>query len=232
MPEHHLVIGARGGIGSALGATLETYGHTVLRVSRKAGAWPALDLEDPASMSALAAALTAAGVRHLHGLYFCSGLLHAPDVRPERRLADVRTAAFERVMRVNALGPLQTLAALMPLLDRQQPSRIVAISARVGSISDNRLGGWTAYRCAKAALNMGMRNAAIELARTHPHARVSLLHPGTTDTPLSQPFQRNVAPEQLFTAQRAARQLLDVLDRRPDDPEALFLDWAGRPIPF
>ncbi len=231
MAESHLVIGAGGGIGGAVCAALEARGQVVLRVGRSAGRWPALDLQEPSSIAALADALAPAASA-LDGIYLCSGVLHAPGIRPERRMADLDAAAFERVMRINALGPLQLLAALLPRLDRQRPLRVAALSARVGSLSDNRLGGWTSYRCSKAALNMGLRNLAIELARSHPLARVTLFHPGTTDTALSKPFQHNVAPEALFSPQRAAAQFLDVLDQRPDTREALFLDWAGRPIAY
>lgn len=231
MAEAHLVIGAGGGIGGAVCAALEARGQVVLRVGRSAGRWPALDLQEPSSIAALADALAPAASA-LDGIYLCSGVLHAPGIRPERRMADLDAAAFERVMRINALGPLQLLAALLPRLDRQRPLRVAALSARVGSLSDNRLGGWTSYRCSKAALNMGLRNLAIELARSHPLARVTLFHPGTTDTALSKPFQHNVAPQALFSPQRAAAQFLDVLDQRPDTREALFLDWAGRPIAY
>ena len=231
MAESHLVIGAGGGIGGAVCAALEARGQVVLRVGRSAGRWPALDLQEPSSIAALADALAPAASA-LDGIYLCSGVLHAPGIRPERRMADLDAAAFERVMRINALGPLQLLAALLPRLDRQRPLRVAALSARVGSLSDNRLGGWTSYRCSKAALNMGLRNLAIELARSHPLARVTLFHPGTTDPDLSKPFQHNVAPEALFSPQRAAAQFLDVLDQRPDTREALFLDWAGRPIAY
>lgn len=231
MAESHLVIGAGGGIGGAVCAALEARGQVVLRVGRSAGRWPALDLQEPSSIAALADALAPAASA-LDGIYLCSGVLHAPGIRPERRMADLDAAAFERVMRINALGPLQLLAALLPRLDRQRPLRVAALSARVGSLSDNRLGGWTSYRCSKAALNMGLRNLAIELARSHPLARVTLFHPGTTDTALSKPFQHNVAPQALFSPQRAAAQFLDVLDQRPDTREALFLDWAGRPIAY
>ena len=231
MAEAPLVIGAGGGIGGAVCAALEARGQVVLRVGRSAGRWPALDLQEPSSIAALADALAPAASA-LDGIYLCSGVLHAPGIRPERRMADLDAAAFERVMRINALGPLQLLAALLPRLDRQRPLRVAALSARVGSLSDNRLGGWTSYRCSKAALNMGLRNLAIELARSHPLARVTLFHPGTTDTALSKPFQHNVAPEALFSPQRAAAQFLDVLDQRPDTREALFLDGAGRPIAY
>lgn len=232
MPEQHLLVGASGGIGRALHTQLSDQGHRVLAVQRRPGEWPGLDLCRDDSITGLAKALTQANIGHLHGIYVCTGLLHAEGIRPERRMTDLNSAAFERLMRVNALGPLRLLAELLPLLDRKQPTRIAAISARVGSISDNRLGGWTSYRCSKAALNMGLRNAAIELNRTHPLARVTLFHPGTTDTALSKPFQNNVQPEKLFSAERAARQFLQVLAQRPDTREALFLDWAGKPVAF
>lgn len=235
----HLVVGSSGGIGGALSALLRQRNQAVLCLARSAArsspdAIP-LDLESDDSIeqavAVVGARLEPSGSA-ITAIYICSGVLHRVGMRPERRIEDLDTGAFESAMRINALGPLRLLAGLKGLLPRNTPSRIAVISARVGSITDNRLGGWYSYRCSKAALNMGIRTFAVELQRSYPSCRVTLFHPGTTGTALSQPFQGNVAPEKLFSAERAARQFLDVLDRRGDVPGAVFLDWAGKPVEF
>jgi NAD(P)-dependent dehydrogenase (short-subunit alcohol dehydrogenase family) len=161
-----------------------------------------------------------------------SGLLHDGELQPEKRLAQVRRAWLERSFAVNAFGPLLLAQALEPLIPRHLPSRFASLSARVGSIGDNHLGGWYAYRGAKAAQNQLLRTLALEWRRRRPLACVSLLHPGTTATDLSAPFRGGVAPEKLFSPERAAQQLLAVLaDLRPED-SGRFHAWDGMPIPW
>jgi NAD(P)-dependent dehydrogenase (short-subunit alcohol dehydrogenase family) len=118
------------------------------------------------------------------------------------------------------------------MLRRDGPSRTALLSARVGSIADNRLGGWYGYRASKAALNQFVRTAAIEIARTRPQAVVVALHPGTVDTDMSRPFQANVSPEKLFSPEHSANCLLDVLDRLTAEQSGGFFDWAGEAIRF
>ena len=128
-------------------------------------------------------------------------------------------------------GPALVARHFLPLLPRDRRAVFAALSARVGSIGDNRLGGWHSYRASKAALNMILRNLAIELARTHPQAVVAGLHPGTVDTGLSEPFQKGVKPEKLFTAESSAERLLAVMDAlTPADCGRVFA-WDGQPIP-
>ncbi len=239
VPGASVVVGANGGIGSALAQQLAARGETVIALSRTDCAqYPhslRLDLRQDDSIDQACEAIRqqlAQQQGSLRAIYICSGILHAPALRPERRIEDLDSSAFETVMRINALGPLRLLAGLKPLLPRACTTRIAAISARVGSISDNRLGGWYSYRCSKAALNMGLQTLAVELRRSHPECSVTLFHPGTTDTALSKPFQQNVPAGKLFTAERAARQFLTVLDQRGGQAGAAFLDWAGKPISF
>ncbi|MGC1469467.1 MAG: SDR family oxidoreductase [Sphingorhabdus sp.] len=159
-------------------------------------------------------------------------MLHQAAIQPEKSLRALSTDAFEQAFAINTIGPALIGKHMLPRLPKDRRSVFAFLSARVGSISDNRLGGWHAYRASKAALNMIVRNLAIEMARTHPQAIIVALHPGTVDTELSSPFQRSVAPEKLFTAEYAAEQMLQVLgDLTPEDSGHLFA-WDGEKIPF
>ena len=218
-----IVIGASGGIGSALAAALELRGDSVVRLSRASD--PPLDLEDAASIEAAAAALAPLAPFDL--VLIATGLLHGDGVAPEKSWRHIDGAAFDRLFRVNATGPALVMRHFLPLLARNRPAVMAALSARVGSIGDNRLGGWVGYRSAKAALNQIIRTLAIELARSHPQALLVGLHPGTVDTGLSAPFQRNVAPGKLFTPDQSAARLLAVIDAlTPADSGGCF-DHAG-----
>jgi len=161
-----------------------------------------------------------------------SGVLTLPDgTGPERSLKAIDPAAMEAIFRLNTLGPALIAKHVLPLLPRDRPSTFAAISARVGSIGDNRMGGWHSYRASKAALNMLIRNFAIEMGRTHKHARIVGLHPGTVDTPLSAPFQSGLPEGQLSGPQEAARNLLGVLSKlEPKDSGKVF-DWRGDIVP-
>jgi NAD(P)-dependent dehydrogenase (short-subunit alcohol dehydrogenase family) len=151
---------------------------------------------------------------------------------PEKSLKQITAQGLAEQFAINAIGPALVAQAFLPLLPRDRRAVFAVLSARVGSIEDNRLGGWHGYRAAKAALNMLVRNFAIELARSHPQAIVVGLHPGTVDTALSAPFQKGVAPERLFTPASAAARLLDTLDGlTPQDSGGLFA-WDGSRIPF
>ena len=218
-----IVIGAGGGIGSALAAALDARGGEVVRLSRRSE--PPLDLDDDASIEAAAQRLADRGPFDL--VIVATGLLHGPGVVPERSVRQIDGAALDRLFRVNATGPALVIRHFLPLLTRDSRGVVAALSARVGSIGDNRIGGWVGYRAAKAALNQIVRTIAIELKRSHPEAILVGLHPGTVDTGLSAPFQRNVARERLFTPDQAATQLLDVIDRLTADDSGHCLDWAG-----
>ncbi len=221
-----IVIGASGGIGSALADALDTRGAEVVRLSRRSQ--PRIDLEQDGSIAAAAAALSATAPFDL--IVIATGLLHGKDVAPEKSYRQIEGAAFDRLFRVNATGPALVMRHFLPLLARDRKAVLAALAARVGSIGDNRLGGWVGYRSAKAALNQIIRTLSIELARTHPLAVLAGLHPGTVDTGLSAPFQRNVAANTLFTPQRAARHLLDVIDQLSAADSGGCFDWAGMRI--
>ncbi len=151
---------------------------------------------------------------------------------PEKSWRALDPVTMSDVFTVNAIGPALIAKHFLPLLRRDRRVVFAALSARVGSISDNQLGGWHSYRASKAALNMLMKNFALELSQHNPHSIVASLHPGTVDTDLSQPFQRNVVGAKLLTPEYCAAALLKVIDGlTPADSGGLFA-WDGARIPF
>jgi NAD(P)-dependent dehydrogenase (short-subunit alcohol dehydrogenase family) len=221
---HAVVIGTSGGIGAAFADHLEADPEVgcVTRLSRATG----LDLGDPASITAAAAALTAPPDL----VIVATGVLHGAGLTPERDLRQLSAAAFARAFAINATGPALVAQAFLPLLPKGRKTVFAALSARVGSISDNRLGGWHAYRASKAALNQILRTIAIEQTRKNPDSIVLALHPGTVDTGLSKPFQRNV--KTLFTPPESAAHLLKVIDEATPASSGQLYDWKGEAIPF
>tara|TARA_R110000744_G_scaffold117745_1_gene220117 strand:- start:12121 stop:12867 length:747 start_codon:yes stop_codon:yes gene_type:complete len=163
-------------------------------------------------------------------VFVCNGILHNDTIQPEKRLEDFDAQAFMEVITSNTLTPMLWIQKLTPLLTGKSPCKFVLFSARVGSISDNRLGGWYSYRASKAALNMMIKTAAIEFARRAKNIKLIAFHPGTTDTPLSKPFQKNVPANKLFTSAFVAKQLLDIVEKAPLDQTASYLDWQGEVI--
>ncbi len=191
-----------------------------------------LDAADESSIASAAAAL-GDGARPLRLLINCAGVLHeGPRMKPEKRIADLDAASVLRAFTVNALGPALVIKHFLPTMDRHARTIIANISARVGSITDNRLGGWYAYRASKAAQNMLTRTVAIELARWNRLAVCVALHPGTVETALSEPFRKRVPRERLFTPARAAQQLLAVLEGLGPEDSGGFFAWDGQPIPW
>ncbi|MDJ0928847.1 MAG: SDR family oxidoreductase [Gammaproteobacteria bacterium] len=192
-----------------------------------------LDATDDRSVRRAAESI-AAGTERLDLLINVAGLLHeGSHLRPERRLSEVDRSALQRVFDLNAFGPLLVARHFEPLLRAGEQPRFAALSARVGSIGDNRLGGWYAYRMSKAALNMGLRTLAIEWARGSRRITTIALHPGTVATDLSAPFRRNGdARRTVFSPETAAGQLLDVLDGIGPDDTGGFFAWDGARIPW
>ena len=226
-----LIIGL-GGIGSALQAELacRAPGLRVITAGRQRGDLR-LELEEEGGLEAFGLqARQSLGT--LRVVLVCTGWLHGDGLMPEKRLSQVSRQALDRSFAVNGYGPLLLARELEPLLPRHEPCHFASLSARVGSIADNQLGGWYAYRAAKAAQNQLLKTLAIEWSRRLPLACVTLLHPGTTATALSAPFQAGVPPERLFSPQRAAQQLLDVLARQEPRHSGRFLAWDGQTIPW
>lgn len=230
-----LVVAASGGIGAAVANALARAPRfaTVLRTARTPGAEEiALDLTDDASIEACAEQIHAR-VDSIELVVICAGLLHDESlgVAPEKRLKDLSRDALHRSFDVNAVGPLLLARALAPLLPRREHCVWATLSARVGSIGDNGLGGWYAYRAAKAAQNMCTRNLAIELGRRHRGLACVGLHPGTVATGLSAPFR---APEAdgVVTPEQAAINLLTVIDGLDARDTGSFRAWDGSEIPW
>jgi len=230
-PFDAVVIGASGGIGSAMVRQLEQSAGVgqVLALSRSDAA-NHIDLADEASIAL--AAERASGLTNLRLVVVATGLLHDGDgLQPEKALRALDPAAMARNFAVNATGPALVLKHFAPLLPRRGKAVFAAISARVGSISDNRLGGWYSYRASKVALNMLLKTAAIELGRTRKDLVVLGLHPGTVDTGLSKPFQSNVSDAKLFTPEQSARCMLDVIDTAMADASGSVVAWDGQTVP-
>ena len=192
-----------------------------------------LDVRDESSIAAAAERVADECGPRVHRLVNCAGVLHDADgLRPEKKLEDADPERLRRAFEVNAVGPLLVAKHFLPLLRHAEGAVLANVSARVGSIGDNRLGGWYGYRASKAAQNMFTRTLSIELARRAPGVVCLALHPGTVDTELSRPFQRGVPAERLFDAKRAADQLLAVMDRSTREQSGHFLDWKGEEIPW
>ncbi len=233
-----MVVGASGGLGAALVSALAEMPEIgrVIALSRRAtpGRNPAdrvwhapIDLLDEDSIAA-AAALVPGPLRLV---LVATGLLHGTGLEPEKTFRALDPEALVRSYRINAVGPALVAKHMLPLLVRPGRSVFAVLSARVGSIGDNRSGGWHAYRASKAALNMILRNLAIEVARRAPETFCVGLHPGTVDTPLSRPYQRGVVESQLFTPAWSAGRLLSVVDGLDASHSGSVLDWSGAVVP-
>lgn len=225
------VIGASGGIGGALADLLEERGGAVCRFSRGADA-PHLqiDIENEASIAKSAAWCTEQGDLDL--IVVATGALQGEDFGPEKDWRELSGQAFARYFAINATGPALVAKHFLPLLPRRGRSGFAALSARVGSIADNRLGGWYGYRASKAALNMVVKTASVELTRKRPEAFCVALHPGTVDTRLSRPHSSGVAAGGLFPPAQSAGHLLKVLDALSPADTGNCLAWDGSVIPF
>ncbi|WP_290516562.1 SDR family NAD(P)-dependent oxidoreductase [Alcanivorax sp.] len=247
-----LIVGASAGIGLAMTRHWLT-GDTgssgyVVAVSRHATGSPELialqqqglplvcldvDITHPSQLEDLAGQLKA---RELSPqvVVNCAGLLHQqPDeLLPEKKLEEVNLESLQNVFTLNAFAPILLAKALLPVMPKNQHTVFASLSARVGSVSDNHLGGWYSYRASKAAQNQLMRTLAIETRRRRPQLCVLSLHPGTTDTALSKPFQRNVPADKLFSAEYAAEKLAWIIDNATQQDHGRFIAWDGQDIPW
>ena len=223
---HALVIGASGAIGAALLQHLAADGRCALAIGLQRQSQPAIDFNDEPSIALAAAALSPQGPFHL--VINAAGLLHSEGVMPEKKLGDLGYAQLEATFRANTFGPALVLRHFSPLLDRQR-AVLAMISAKVGSIGDNRLGGWYSYRASKAALNMLVKTAAIELRRSQPQAVLVALHPGTVASKLSRPFKG----EQIGRAPDvAAAEMLRILDGLGPADSGAFVAYDGQRLPW
>ncbi len=241
-----LIVGASGGLGRALTLHLSQRANvgTVLALSRKRpeAAWSDIDnpkiqwlQTDTADQADLQDAARRIGDTHsrIHFLINCTGTLHGgdtdPDFKPEKALAELRPENLHRCMQVNAFAPLAALQAFAPLLHHDEGAVAATLSAMVGSIGDNHLGGWYSYRMSKAALNMGLRSAAIEFARRRNGPVVIAIHPGTTLTPLSEPF---VKRHKHRPPEASAERIMTVIDSLEPEDSGKFFHWDGSELPW
>ncbi|MGB0752163.1 MAG: SDR family NAD(P)-dependent oxidoreductase [Gammaproteobacteria bacterium] len=237
-PLRAAVVGASGGIGSQLVSVLAENSEVgkVFAFSRSAHheapgvSMGAIDVLDETSIAAAATAASADGPLDL--VLVATGLLHDKELRPEKSMRELEAEKMARVFAVNTIAPAMVAKHFLPLLRKRGKTVFGALSARVGSIGDNRLGGWTSYRASKAALNMTLKTLAIEHARRFPQSVVAALHPGTVDTGLSAPFQKRVPQSQLFTGRYAAEQLLSVVDALQASDSGGFFAWDGSRIDY
>ena len=217
-----LVIGSSGGIGAAVLGELKRRGWNVTGLSRKTDG---LDVTDSESVTRVLGALD--GPFDL--VFVATGALTSKARRPEKSLAEVTAAELAAQYAINAIGPMLALQQAIHLMPRHRRAVFAALSARVGSIGDNRLGGWHSYRASKAGLNQLLHGAAIELRRTHPDLIVAALHPGTVATPFTEAYAAShtrVPPED------AARALIDVIDGLGPEASGGFFDYAGKSVPW
>lgn len=233
-----VVVGATGGIGGALVHALAGRAkHSPIWAFSRSGADPGLpnvlpgqiDILDEPSIAAVAARVAEGPSPRL--VIGATGMLHEGDCMPERSWRDLDAERLARAFAVNTIGPALVAKHFLPLLPREGRSVLVMLGARVGSIGDNRLGGWHGYRMSKSALAMLVRTLAIELSRRAPDALCIALHPGTVATNLSAPFQRNLAEGQLTSPDIAAANLLAVLDRLTTEDSGWCFDWKGERVP-
>jgi NAD(P)-dependent dehydrogenase (short-subunit alcohol dehydrogenase family) len=235
-----LVLGASGGLAQALISQFlaDTRIETVIAVSskslpdglaaEKSLLWIQTDYEEPAMIDVVERLKEFTG--SISRVCICHGLLHTDNLWPEKRLEDIKPEALHEIFQANAVIPALWLKLLHRVLKSKQPAVVAALSARVGSIGDNRLGGWYAYRSSKSALNMLLQNIAIEYARRVKNVKLISFHPGTTDTALSKPFQATVPEGKLFTPEFVAERLTGIMDNAVVDGQLSYLDWDNKTI--
>lgn len=248
-PSHTLIVGANRGIGlgfvqallqdPAIAVVIATYRERASATEllaleqQSAGRLHCLPLDttDEAQIVEAIAQIKTVAPR-LHLVINCVGFLHEGEIQPEKSLRQINPDHLLRYFQVNSISGVLLAKHLQPLLRHGDRSVFASISAKIGSIGDNYLGGWYGYRASKAALNMFMRTVAIEYSRKNPNTIVVTLHPGTTDTRLSQPFQANVPADKLFSVERTVAQLLGVLNQLTGSDSGQFFSWDGSRLPW
>jgi NAD(P)-dependent dehydrogenase (short-subunit alcohol dehydrogenase family) len=244
-----LVVGANRGIGLALVENLlqsEATGEVIAvhrpatgleqleslaqRFGDRLQLWP-LDFTRQASLEEFSTRLRDTG-GGIDLAIHAAGMLHQGDIQPEKSVSQCRVEHLRQLFEVNSIYPLMVAQALLAAQSRRQAFTFAALSAMVGSIGDNRLGGWYGYRASKAALNQFVRTLSIECRGRFPRAVIVAIHPGTTDTALSRPFQRNVQPGKLYAPEQSATRILNVLDALDESNSGQFFNWDGRQIPW
>lgn len=218
-----LVIGSNGTLGSALVKRLSE-NFAVHCISRDNTDYSEVSLTD------LATTLSAQG--RFHRIICCIGVLHNDSLRPEKRLSQLKEANLAEYFRINTILPALCLKTFTPLLCKEVDTQFIVLSAMVGSIEDNKLGGWYGYRSSKAALNMMIKTAAIEFSRTHKKCSIAAIHPGTTQGNLSRPFSAKIDRKKYYTPEQSANRILQVVDELNLDRSGSFLNWDGSDLPW
>jgi NAD(P)-dependent dehydrogenase (short-subunit alcohol dehydrogenase family) len=250
---HSLVLGASQGIGFGFVQRLLLEGHCVHATYRdRLSAAPllelaaqnpelrlyALDITEESQIVEVLEAIgqdlkqSVEGSDQLAYVINCIGILHQGDLQPEKSLRQINSENLLTYFQVNSIASILLAKHLTPLIKNSSRTVFATLSAKVGSITDNQLGGWYGYRASKAALNMFMKTIALEYRRTCKTTIVAVLHPGTTDTQLSQPFQRNVPPEKLFSIDRSVDQLYQVMQSLKPEDSGDFFSWDGTRLPW
>ena len=216
-----LVIGANGTIGTEIAAQLENT-HSVYKLTQND--------TDYSESSLISIAKEMRSFGDLERIICCVGVLHNSTVSPEKRLSQLNQETLEEYFRINTIIPALCIRAFSPLLSKQHQSKFIVLSAMVGSISDNKLGGWYGYRSSKAALNMMIKTASIELSRTNKNLSICAIHPGTTQGNLSKPFAAGVAKDKYYTPEQSARRIIEIIDNLEPSRTGQFLNWDGSEI--
>jgi len=218
-----LIIGAQGTIGRALAAQLQQH-YQVLTLSQR---------DSDYSEDALRHKFTKLKeLGAFQAIICCIGSLHNDVLAPEKRLSHLDHDTLAEYFRINTILPALCLRFFHPLLDREMPSRFICLSAMVGSIKDNKSGGWYGYRSSKAALNMMIKTAAIEVARTNKQACLAVVHPGTTQGPLSRPFSANVVPDKYYLPEQSAKRIIELMESLRPEQTGQFFNWDGSRLPW
>ncbi|RUO79936.1 short-chain dehydrogenase [Idiomarina tyrosinivorans] len=234
-----IIFGAAGGLGQALTQALQqSTDETVVAISRRQPQqqldgvdYLAVDDYQSAKLAQWIADYDATA-EPITGVISTIGVLHDGTIEPEKNLQALAADKLAHSFYVNASLPLLLLKQFLPKLDRKRTRFWVQLSAKVGSISDNYLGGWYGYRASKAALNMMLKSASIELGRTHKQLCVAAIHPGTTDTALSKPFQKHVAKDKLYSPEQSAARIMAVIAKLSPEQSGKLWHWDGTELPY
>ena len=236
MTQSVLVIGASKGIGLALAQHYADSGATVCAISRQnnsAGNTGIYWLQDPLlSEEHSAQVVKQALLYQPDTIFICNGVLHDDKAMPEKTIRQLDTDILAARFASNVQVPARYMKLLFGYLCKQPQVKLLALSAKVGSISDNALGGWYSYRISKAALNMLVKNLSIEVGRLNKTAAIVSIHPGTTDTELSAPFQQNLPARQLQSPDATAQRLANVAAELSAERTGFLLNWDGSTLPW
>ncbi len=236
-----VIIGSSGGIGEAITNKLSdlkcykkiyTFNRSKIESSIQYTENFFLDFNDEASIIE-ASNLFVTRKEKIDLLFICTGILHEPGkIKPEKSWKEINLNSFKDVLMINAIGPALIAKHFIPHFTKDTKSIFAAISAKIGSIEDNRLGGWYSYRSSKAALNMVIKNLSIEASYKRPNIIFTSLHPGTVNTSLSKPFQTFINDKDIFTPKRSADYLINVLEKLTSEDSGKFFSWDGSELPY